>query len=248
MRAGTVLILTPLKDAAAFLDAYCERVRQLTYPHESISFGFLESDSRDATFPVMSRRLRHLRKEFRGAHLWKRDFGYTLPPGIHRGAEPHQAQRRATLAKSRNHLLFHALDDEEWVLWLDADVIEYPPDIIERLLETGKDLVQPHCVLDYHGPTFDKNAWRDHGRLHLEDLRSEGDVVKLDAVGGTMLLVRADLHRDGLIFPPFPYGRPNSRIRGDQGELETEGLGMMAHDMEHQCWGMPHLEIRHARW
>jgi hypothetical protein len=248
VRPGTVLILTPVKDAARYLDGYCQRLRWLTYPHTAISVGFLESESGDGTFQELSRHVRRLRKEFRRAGLWKKDFGYQVPTGIHRGIEPIQPQRRAILAKSRNHLLFHALDDEEWVLWLDVDVIEYPSDIIERLLATGKDLVQPHCVFDYHGQTFDRNAWRDHGRVHLEDLRSEGDLVKLDAVGGTMLLVRADLHRDGLVFPSFPYGLRNSRIRGDRGELETEGLGMMAHDMGHGCWGMPNLEIRHGRW
>jgi len=247
MRAGTVLILTPVKDAAACLDGYCKRLRQLTYPHGAISLGLLESDSCDETFQALSRHVRRLRREFRRVGLWKRDFGYKLPASI-RHTEAIQAQRRAIMAKSRNHLLAHALDDEEWVLWLDVDVVEYPPDIIERLLATGKDLVHPHCVLDYGGPTFDRNGWRDHGRLHLDDLRSEGDLVELDAVGGTMLLVRADLHRDGLVFPSFPYGLRNSRIRGDCGELETEGLGMMAHDMGHRCWGMPNLEIRHGRW
>jgi peptide chain release factor subunit 1 len=248
IRAGTVLILTPVKNAAAFLDGYFQRLHQLTYPHGAISLGFLESDSDDDTFPALSHQVRRLRKEFRRVGLWKKDFGYQLPSGIHRGSEPIQAPRRAVLAKSRNHLLFHALEDEDWVLWLDVDVIEYPPDILERLLAAGKDIVQPHCVLDYGGPTFDKNAWRDHGRLHLEDLRSEGDLVELDAVGGTMLLVRADLHRDGLLFPAFPYGLRNAHIRGDRGELETEGLGMMAHDMGYRCWGMPNLEIRHGRW
>jgi peptide chain release factor subunit 1 len=100
-------------------------------------------------------------------------------------------------------------------------------------------------VLQSRGPTFDHNGWRDQGRYHLDDLRAEGDLVELDAVGGTVLLVRADLHRDGLIFPSFPYGRANPRIRGERGELETEGLGIMAHDMGHQCWGMPHVEVIH---
>jgi peptide chain release factor subunit 1 len=65
-----------------------------------------------------------------------------------------------------------------------------------------------------------------------------------------MLLVRADVHRDGLVFPPFPYGLPNPKIRDDndwRGEFETEGLGIMAADAGVQCWGMPRLEIRHAR-
>jgi hypothetical protein len=195
-------------------------------------------------------------------------------------------ERRATLAKSRNHLLFRALDDEEWVLWLDVDVIEYPPDIIERLLATGKEIVQPNCVKHYGGASFDLNAWRDRGKYHLHDLKAEGDLVRLHAVGGTMLLVKADRHRDGLVFPPFLYGRKNPLIRKQNyffakreliktgvrtllkrpttkdsfslittllnilrgrsvGEIETEGLGMMAYDMGLECWGMPHVEIRH---
>ena len=245
--ARSILILTPAKDAADCLAGYCRRLVELTYPHHRISLGFLESDSVDSTYEGLRRRLPALRREFRRVGLWKRDFGYRLPPGVHRGAEPVQTERRTVLAKSRNHLLFHALADEEWVLWLDVDVIDYPADLIERLMATGKPIVQPHCVLDPGGPTFDCNGWRDHGRLHLDDLRDEGELVELDAVGGTVLLVRADLHRDGLVFPPFLYGLANLRVRPGRGELETEGLGMMARDMGQACWGMPHLEVIHRR-
>jgi hypothetical protein len=69
-----------------------------------------------------------------------------------------------------------------------------------------------------------------------------------------MLLVRADRHRDGLVFPPFFYGarsrwvRTPNPWRGDQvGEIETEGFAMMAKDMGIECWGLPDLEIRHSR-
>ena len=245
--AARVLILTPVKDAADCVPDYCERVARLTYPHAAISLGLLESDSTDTTFQDVEQRLPMLRSRFRRVGLWKRDFGYQIPPGLPRWAPEIQVERRTVLAKSRNHLLFHALDDEEWVLWLDVDVIEYPPDLIERLLAAGKDIVQPHCVLEYGGPTFDCNGWRDHGRFHLDDLRDEGELVELDAVGGTVLLVRADLHRDGLVFPAFPYGEANARIRPERGELETEGLGIMARDMGHVCWGRPHLEVLHRR-
>jgi hypothetical protein len=240
-----ILILTPVKDAADCVLRYGELLLQLTYPHDLISIGLLESDSADATFRDFKKVLPVLGKEFRRARLWKKDFGYRMPSWLPRWTQEIQFARRTVLAKSRNHLLFHALDDEDWVLWLDVDVIEYPGDILEQLLATGKDIVHPHCVYSFGGPTFDRNAWRDHGRLHLDDLRAEGALVELDTVGGTMLLVRADLHRDGLIFPPFPYGRPNSRIRADTPELETEGLGLMAQDMGYKCWGMPNLEIRH---
>jgi hypothetical protein len=243
----TILILTPVKDAARFLDGYAANLRRLTYPRRRLSLGFLESDSADDTFAALRARLPALRRGFRRAGLWQRHFGYRLPPGTPRWAPAIQARRRAVLARSRNHLLLRALDDEDWVLWVDVDVVEWPPDVIERLLATGKSIVQPHCVLAYGGKTFDQNAWRDHGRLHMDALRDEGDLVPLDTVGGSMLLVRADLHRDGLVFPAFPYGRANPTARPGRGELETEGLGLMARDMGHRCWGMPNLEIRHAR-
>jgi hypothetical protein len=244
---GGILILTPMKDAALCVEGYCRGLRTLTYPHDRLSLGVLESDSSDATFAEISRAVPSLRREFRSVTLVKRDFGYRLPVGVHRSAPAVQAERRAILARSRNHLLFAALRDEDWVLWLDVDVIEYPADVIERMLAAGKDIVQPHCVLDYGGPTFDRNAWLDRGRRHMEDVRSES-LVRLDSVGGTMLLVRADLHRDGLIFPAYFYGRASDKARGQEGEIETEGFGIMAHDMGYECWGMPTLEIRHGRW
>jgi hypothetical protein len=242
-----ILILTPIKDAADCIPVYCELLLQLSYPHHLISIGLLESDSKDGTYRDIQKQLPRLRREFRRVRSWKKDFGYRAPSWLPRWAPEIQFARRTVLAKSRNHLLFHALDDEDWVLWVDVDVIEYPADILEQLLAISKDIVHPHCVRTFGGPTFDRNAWRDQGRLHLDDLRSEGAFVELDTVGGTMLLVRADLHREGLIFPPFPYGRPNARIRTDTPELETEGLGIMAQDMGYKCWGLPYLEIRHHK-
>jgi hypothetical protein len=257
----TIAILTPVKDAAAHLDGYFAALYATEYPRQSISLGFLESDSSDNTYDLLNERLPALRRDFRAAGLWKKDFGFQLPPGTPRWAGEVQIARRAVLARSRNQLLFRALGDCEWALWLDVDVIEYPPDIVERLLSSGRDIVQPHCVKKHGGRSFDRNAWRDRGRFHLDELRGRGDLVPLDAVGGTMLLVRADLHRDGLVFPPFPYGRPHPLSRREafgstrtifsrrgpdvRGEIETEGLGLMASDMGAQCWGMPNLEILH---
>ena len=77
-----------------------------------------------------------------------------------------QIPRRTILAKSRNHLLMRALGDEDWVLWIDVDVAEYPADIVERLLAYGKEILQPHCVVSPGGKTFDLNAWaRDGTRI-----------------------------------------------------------------------------------
>jgi glycosyltransferase involved in cell wall biosynthesis len=249
--AETVLILTPVKNASRFLDSYFAGLGRLSHPAASISLGFLESDSDDDTYEQLRERLEALRSRYAGVGLWQKNFNFRIPAGFPRWTHAFQIPRRKNLAKARNQLLFRALADEDWVLWLDVDVIDYPPDLIGRLLATGRDIVHPHCVKRYGGPTFDLNAWRDHGRLHMEDLRGGSDLVRLDAVGGTVLLVRADIHRDGLVFPSFPYGTASPAVRrpsplGLHGELETEGFGVMAMDMGHQCWGMPNLEVLHA--
>jgi glycosyltransferase involved in cell wall biosynthesis len=270
-RPDKILILTPLKDARDNLATYLNNLHKISYPHEYISLGLLESDSNDNTLEILKQKRLELEKEFRKVGIWKKDFGFKIPEGIPRWEGKFQFDRRRILAKSRNHLLFHALDDEDWVLWLDVDVVEYPDDIIQTLLRTGKDIVHPHCVYEYHGKTFDLNAWRDRGKKIMYDLRHEGKLAELHSVGGTMLLIKADIHREGLIFPPFLYGSKNKRIRKTQffftsgkdafkgipgvisrflrgkyqGEIETEGLGIMAHDMGYTCWGMPNLEIRH---
>lgn len=242
----TLLILTPVKNAAAHLETYFRLLFSLTYPNRRISLGFLVGDSQDDTFDALTRALPILRKQFRRVGLWQRDYGFNVPDGIHRAHDVLQRERRTILALSRNHLLFRALDDEEWVLWLDVDLIDYPKDLIEQLLAIDRDIVHPHCVLEPGGPSFDRNAWRDQGRLHLDDLRDEGEIVPLDTVGGTVLLVRADVHRDGVIFPAAPYGQPNAKIRADTPELETEGFGLMADDWGYRCWGLPHLEVIHS--
>jgi len=249
-----VLILTPVKDAVPHLGRYFANLAAIDTTGLTLSIGMLESDSLDDTFAQAQAGLKQLGGRFARAGIWRKPFGYRMPPGTPRWAHEHQIDRRSVLARSRNHLLFRALGDEDWVLWLDVDVIAYPRDLIQQLLAVGRSIVHPHCVLDHGGPTFDRNAWYGPAETHMDLMRAAPGAVPLDAVGGTCLLVAADLHRDGLIFPPFLYGRahPAARRPGpwapqQPGEIETEGLGLMAQDMGTQCWGLPHLEIVHAR-
>ena len=245
-----VLILTPIKGAVRHLPRYVELVEALDWPRESLSIGMLEGDSADDTFAAAQALLPRLAARTRRAELFQRHFGFRWPTDVPRWAPAFQLVRRQTLARARNHLLFRALDDEDWVLWIDVDIIDYPADILHRLLATGFDIVVPNCVQERGGRTFDLNNWAADGSVTLSDRRGSG-AIRLDAVGGTMLLVRAEAHRDGLVFPPYRYGLENPRIRSahplwGRGEIETEGLGAMAGDMGIQCWGLPDLEIVHA--
>lgn len=250
----SVLVLTPMKNASRHLDTYFGGLLRLDYPSGRLSLGLIEGDSSDDTYDRLQEKVSANRSAFRRVSLLKRDYGFDIPSNLPRWSMAYQYPRRVTLAKSRNYLLSRVLNDEDWVLWLDADVIGYPPDVLRRLLAFGKDIIQPDCVKTPGGASFDLNAWAAKGRLHVDDLRGLPSPQRIDAVGSTMLLVKADLHREGLIFPPFAFGERHPAVRdqnpclppGRAGEIESEGLGIMALAMGHQPWAAPDIEIIHA--
>lgn len=55
----------------------------------------------------------------------------------------------------------------------------------------------------------------------------------LDGVGGTALLVKAEVHRDGAMFPPFAFYHL----------IETEGFAKMARRLGHQPYGLPNYLV-----
>jgi hypothetical protein len=143
------------------------------------------------------------------------------------------------------------------VLWLDVDVARYPQNILEQMLAVKKEIVTPNCQVLGSGQQFDLNSykyqpaakdidWRQYivdgllqppahvGRWYLNDLQMF-DIVELDGVGSAMLLIKADIHREGLIFPTYSY----------QYTIESEGLAVMARDMGYSSFGMPNLCIQH---
>ena len=68
------------------------------------------------TLALMLRELPLLEAEFSRVTILQHDFGMSLSRAS-RHAQDVQLARRAVLARSRNHLLYSALRDEEWVLW-----------------------------------------------------------------------------------------------------------------------------------
>ncbi|MEQ1770382.1 MAG: hypothetical protein ABL879_11135 [Devosia sp.] len=245
----SVLILTPMKDAVRHLPRYASLLEGLDWPRERLSLGILEGDSADGTFEMLTGMTGRFESRVSRFTLMQRSFGFRMPAGVPRWSPAYQQTRRQILARARNHLLFGALRDEDYVLWMDCDLETYPPDVLSQLVGSGLDIVMPHCTTT-GGATFDHNAWADKGRSNFAS-RPDAARIRLDSVGGTMLLVRADCHRDGLIFPPFPYGNESAKARDvhpvwKRGEIETEGLGIMAADMGLQCWGLPQVTIVHA--
>ena len=157
------------------------------------------------------------------------------------------------------------------MLWLDADIVETPPTLIEDLASHDKPVIVPNCFQRYTKDDgkpdirpYDYNSWTDSNQaaelakkmgpdeILLEgyaematyralmaktadtsDNRDQGKIVSLDGVGGTALLVKAEVHRDGAMFPPFAFYHL----------IETEGFAKMARRLGWGCWGLPNYFV-----
>ncbi|KAJ5493324.1 Mannan polymerase complex subunit MNN9 [Penicillium diatomitis] len=60
-------------------------------------------------------------------------------------------------------------------------------------------------------------------------------MIELDGVGGTALMVKADVHRDGAMFPAFPFYHL----------VETEGFAKMAKRLGYTVAGLPDYFVYH---
>ncbi|GMF47502.1 unnamed protein product [Phytophthora fragariaefolia] len=110
---------------------------------------------------------------------------------------------------------------------------------------------------------FDLNAWVGHrkirrssrdtsfvpGDLSVKRMKQfhggEDTFVPLDSVGGTMLYVKAEVHRQGVLFPVHHLIGSEWGNEGYDG-IETEGLCYVAHFLGLKCWGMPNTLIYHV--
>lgn len=258
---ASLLLLIPVKDAEADLPRCFELLQALDHPRDQLHVRFGHGDSSDASGALLEKFLAQNGSEFASTGIVNTGRNAPALKRDRRWKPQLQRRRRAGIAKARNDLLAGSLKDaHDWVLWIDADVIDYPRDIARLLVAADAKIVAPHCVLEPGGPTFDRNsflstatpsrvelyrnvrdgllqppAYWDY-RRHMEDLKYL-DRVPLNGVGGTVLLVDANCHRAGLRFPEVPYRHL----------IETEAFGQMARDAGVTPIGLPNVEVLHAR-
>ncbi|XP_064640124.1 uncharacterized protein LOC135495426 [Lineus longissimus] len=263
----TVVVLSLLHNSEPSLEDFKFLVETLTYPHELISVVFGEDGSKDGTVLKAKQVLSSLTSEFRRVDFHHFDLGGQYPWDLPIGGDPKhrasvQKERRRHLALARNMLLTNGLGDEDWVLWIDSDIIKTPPDIIEQMLATKKDIVAPRCMYKPNKDEellYDRNTWQDTDasrkykadpgilflegyngerppKLNMDQLKDRGvDLVEVDSVGGCVLLIKAIHHQQGLVFPPYIYKH----------YIETEGLSKIAQAMGLKLWAMPRLTVYH---
>jgi hypothetical protein len=146
-----VLILTPLRDAAGYLQKYFDLLSELTYPHHLIDLGFLVGDSTDDTLAVLAAELARIQKSetltepFNSVLIVEKNFGVITAQSVEeRHGFKAQAPRRKNMARARNYLLTAALKPEHsWVYWRDSDIVDCPSKIIEDFVAHDKDIIVP---------------------------------------------------------------------------------------------------------
>ncbi|OAA32663.1 mannan polymerase complexes MNN9 subunit [Moelleriella libera RCEF 2490] len=275
-----VLILTPM---ARFYQEYWDNLLRLSYPHELITLGFILPKTKEgnAATAALQQQIQKTQKKgpekqrFKSIIILRQD----VEPAIQSQDESerhkmaNQKDRRAVMSKARNSLLFTTLGPAtSWVLWLDSDIVETPPTLVQDLARHNKDILVPNCFQRFYNNdkkqmderAYDYNSWQDsdvamqmaakmgpdeillEGYAEMPTYRSllaymgteGGDkdlAVPLDGVGGTALLVKADVHRDGAMFPPFAFYHL----------IETEGFAKMAKRLGWQPYGLPNYKVYH---
>lgn len=126
------------------------------------------------------------------------------------------------------------------------------PNCFQRYKDNGVDKIRPYDYNSWHdseaalelAKSMDKDdiilegysemaTWR---LLMTGEYSKGGDIhqeTELDGVGGTALLVKAEVHRDGAMFPPFPFYHL----------IETEGFAKMAKRLGYQPYGLPNYLV-----
>ncbi|QSZ32127.1 hypothetical protein DSL72_001696 [Monilinia vaccinii-corymbosi] len=275
-----ILILTPL---ARFYQEYWDNLLKLSYPHELITLAFIIPKNKEGNLATAALQEQVTKTQKSGPEknrfasiiIERQDFDppLTSQSEAERHKMENQKARRAAMSRARNSLLFTTLGPStSWVLWLDADIIETPPTLIQDLASHDKAIIVPNCFQRYYDTKekraserpYDFNSWQDsdvakklgesmgpddillEGYAEMATYRTlmaylskdSGDVreeMELDGVGGTALMVKAEVHRDGAMFPPFAFYHL----------IETEGFAKMAKRLGWSAFGLPHYKVYH---
>ncbi|KAF2126843.1 glycosyltransferase family 62 protein [Dothidotthia symphoricarpi CBS 119687] len=275
----TVLILTPL---ARFYQEYWDNILHLSYPHNLISLGFIIPKTKEgnAAYAALQVQVAKIQagpksKRFAAVSILRQDTESPLQSQDEkeRHKMENQKARRAAMAKARNSLLFTTMGPTtSWVLWMDGDIVETPPTLIQDLAAYDVPIIAPNCFQRYYDDgkkansvrPYDYNNWIDSptaqqlgDKMGKDDILLEGYAemptyrslmammydagadptakIKLDGVGGATLLVKAEVHRDGAMFPPFSFYHL----------IETEGFARMAKRLNWDSFGLPNYLVYH---
>jgi len=134
------------------------------------------------------------------------------PRRAHRNGDQPHPYRQAAMASLRQKMVERYLQDERWIFWVDADIIDYPPFLIEQLIQRAEGgIAAPLVLMEGEitepvskdgfgtGRFFDIAGFVENGRwarFTVPYFDQPGPIYRLDSVG-SCYLINADLYRIG---------------------------------------------------
>ncbi|GMF54087.1 unnamed protein product [Phytophthora fragariaefolia] len=270
--SNSVLLICLFNDANSWggnrsVTNFFDLVGSFDYPKEKISIAMLTS-SLDEFAKVRTLFSDYIQHYPRLSIIFRDDFALGDLTRDNRHEGPRQADRRRMIARYRNYALLSTLETwHQHVLWVDADIKTIPSHLLPKMVHSGLDILTPTCMNKHKGfwINYDQNGWVGQrmvrpvqqtegkffmpGPLHAKLLDQVEDksqpFTPMDSVGGTMLYVRAEVHRQGVMFPVH-YVIGGEWGREGYDGIETEGLCYTAHFLGFKCWGLVNETIIHT--
>ncbi|KAF9330634.1 hypothetical protein BG006_006412 [Podila minutissima] len=267
-----VLVLTLVRDHKSWgqgrrFSDFMNIVQGFDYPLANINLGILASDKKEFNAIVNHIKqipgdMTHFFPNIR-VILREKDSGISRE---NRKDENAQRDRRRLIARLRNYLLYSTLRDEDSVLWIDSDMVMVPKNLLQRMIDSGKDVLTTATRMGPNGGFMDFNAWVgeritpnaeeqaviERGGIFVPQPRNvkythelQEEFGELDSVGGTVLFVRGEIHREGVAFTTNYVIGAGWKYEGYDG-IESEGLCYVAGFLGYKCWGMPYDIAEHS--
>jgi hypothetical protein len=151
MTLPKIAIWSLFRDSAgAYLERYQKRFNAIDYPRDLLRLYAVEGDSMDNTWGLLAN------WSVQDPRIFPERLWVNIPR--HAG-EPHRDRLRA-LGRCGNACIERIVKDgwAEYAMLLESDLI-YQPDLINKLLATGKDIISPMIWIPFDGHIQFYDVW-----------------------------------------------------------------------------------------
>lgn len=215
-----VLVVTPVRMAAKWLPRFRLCFERLNYPRDKLHFAFSVVQGSDDSYE----QVRQFENQFSHVNI---DL-FTVQGNT----------RFDRLAKTRNRIIEQSLKDQQYVFSIDSDIVDFPPGILDVLIQHDVDVVAPLVVIEGTEQFYDTLAFVHQGRQfnHLIPYCKacrEKRLFEVDSVG-TCYLVKRKVY--------------DAKVRYGMGQNISEQITFCnnARQKGFKVWVDPNITVFHA--
>jgi len=217
LKLKKILLVSPTKNDALYLPRYLRAWEKVEYPRDQIRWIFQYGRSIDKT------------KEILDKYFKKHKWNVEIRPEI-----PFQNKTNSALWIADVLNEFRALyNNEDYVIIPDTDIIKFPKNILNKLLELDLDIVAPYVWIEKTNPPqfFDTYLFRDlcGKKFSVLDVPILDKPIELSSAG-SFLVIKGNIFKEIKFENPIPHLQfcRNARNKG------------------YRIWGIPWIKVYHA--